>query len=255
MMRLSALEVSFRDGVLAGDTAVLGAFEPGELTEQKRLDVYRNNVFSNYRGALEAVYPAILSLAGDDYFRQAAHRYVQRYPSSSGDIHHYGQEFCDLLSSLPGAADLAYLPDVARLEWFIHEAFHAADRERLDLSRLQGIPSEDYPQLRFSLNPAARLLHSDYPIRRIWQVNLPDYQGDQRVDLSEGGETVLVMRRNFVMEVAPISAAEASTLMAFQRDDNFGDALNAALVIDPDFDVGSFLQRFVLDETIVDFRL
>lgn len=254
-MLLSALETSFRDGVLGGDPTVLAAFEPGELSEQKRLDIYRNNVFSNYRSALEAVYPVILRLVGTDYFRQAAHRYIQRYASVSGDIHHYGREFCELLASLPGAAELAYLPDVARLEWSIHEAFHAADNERLYPSRLQSIPAEDYPQLRFSLNPAARLLRSDYPIRRIWQVNLPDYQGDPRVDLGEGGEMLLVMRRNFVMQVEAIAAADAAALTSFQRGEMFGQALDAALSLDPDFDVGSFLKRFVLNETLVDFHV
>ena len=254
-MRLSALETNFRDGVLAGDLTVLAAFEPGRLTAQKRLDIYRNNVFSNYRNALEAVYPVILSLVGADFFRQAAHRYIQRYSSASGDIHHYGRDFCDLLASLPGAAELAYLPDVARLEWSIHAAFHAADHGRLDPSRLQGIAAEEYPRLRFSLNPAARLLRSDYPIRRIWQVNLPDYDGDRRVDLSEGGEWLLVMRRNFVMEVAAIAAADAAVLSAFQRAEIFGDAFDAAVAIDLNFDVGPFLQRFVLNETIVDFQL
>ena len=254
-MRLSALETRFRDGVLAGDESVLVAFEAGNLSEQKRLAIYRNNVFSNYRGALEAVYPAILSLVGAGYFRQAAHRYTQRYASISGDIHHYGRDFCELLASLPGAAELVYLPDVARLEWSIHAAFHAADHERLDLSRLQSVAAEDYPRLRFALNPAARLLRSDYPIRRIWQVNLPDYQGDQRVDLVEGGENLLVMRRNFVMEVEAIAMADAAALTAFQRNEMLGQALDVALAIDADFDVGSFLQRYVLNETIAEFRV
>jgi Putative DNA-binding domain len=254
-LKLSALETSFRDGVVAGDETVLAVFEPGNLSEQKRLNIYRNNVFSNYRGALEAVYPVILNLVGPDYFRQAAQRYVQRYPSFSGDIHHYGEKFSELLAGLPGAAELAYLPDVARLEWSIHEAFHAADHERLDPSRLQGIAPEDYPRLRFVLNPAARLLESDFPIRKIWQVNLPDYQGDQHVELSEGGECLLVMRRNFVMEVEAISSAEAAALGLFQHGEIFDQALDAALALDPKFDVSGFLQRFIADETIVDFVL
>ena len=254
-MKLAALETSFRDGILAGDETVLAAFERGNLSEQKRLNIYRNNVFSNYRSALAAVYPTILSLVGDDYFRQAAQRYVQRYPSFSGDIHHYGEKFSELLASLPGAADLAYLPDVARLEWTIHAAFHAADCERLDLSRLQAIAPEDYPRLRFVLNPAARVLKSDFPVRKIWQVNLPDYQGDQHVDLSEGGESLLVMRRNFVMEVEAISAADAAMVTSFQRNEKFERALAHALTLDPKFDVGEFLRRFIADETVVDFML
>ena len=253
-MQLSALETSFRDGVLAGDATVLVMFEAGNLSEQKRLDIYRNNVFSNYRSALEAVYPAILSLVGADYFRHAAYRYIERYPSVSGDIHHFGQDFSELLTSLPGAADLAYLPDVARLEWSVHEAFHAADHERIELSRFQSILPQDYAKLRFVLNPAARLLKSEFPIRRIWQVNLPDYQGDQHVDLSEGGEFLLVMRRSFVMEVEAVAVADAAALRTFQRDEMLEQALEAALAVDPDFDVGSFLQRFVRNETIVDFH-
>ena len=253
-MRLSALETSFRDGVLAGDATVLVMFEAGNLSEQKRLDIYRNNVFSNYRSALEAVYPAILSLVGADYFRHAAYRYIERYRSVSGDIHHYGQDFSELLTSLPGAAYLAYLPDVARLEWSVHEAFHAADHERFELSGLQSITPADYAKLRFVLNPAARLLKSEFPIRRIWQVNLPDYLGDQHVDLSEGGEFLLVMRRSFVMEVEAVATADAAALRSFQRDQMFDQALEAALAVDPDFDVGSFLQRFVRNETIVDFH-
>ena len=254
-MRLSALETQFRDGLLSDNEAILALFEGGNLTQRKRLDIYRNNVFSNYRSALEAVYPAILSLVGADYFRQAAQRYIERYPSGSGDIHHYGSNFCDLLASLPGAAELVYLPDVASLEWTVHSAFHAADHERLDLSRLQGVAAEDYPRLRFALNPAAGLLRSDYPIRRIWQVNLPNYQGDQRVDLAEGGENLLVMRRNFVMEVEAIATADAAALTAFQRNEMLGQALDVTLAIDADFDFGSFLQRYVLNETIAEFRV
>ena len=254
-MRLAALETSFRDGLFARDETILALIEAGNLTQRKRLDIYRNNVFSNYRSALEAVYPAILSLVGAEYFHQAAQRYAERDSSVSGDIHHYGDDFCDLLASLPGAEELAYLPDVARLEWFIHAAFHAAEYEHLDLSRLQGIAAEDYPRLRFLLNPAARLMHSDFPIRRIWQVNLPNYQGDQRVDLGEGGENLLVMRRNFAMEVDAIATADAAALTAFQRNEMLGQALDVALAIDADFDVSSFLQRYVLNETIAEFRV
>ncbi len=254
-MQLLALESGFRDGLLAGDDRVLGAIAPENLSEQKRLNIYRNNVFSNYRSALQAVYPAILSLVGADYFRQAALRYVKQFPSQSGDIHHYGEQFAELLASLPGAEDLAYLPDVAKLEWSIHAAFHAADAEPLDLRQLQSIAPENYDNIRFTLNPATRLLESSFPIQRIWQVNLPNYQGDQRVDLREGGGVVLVTRRNFVMEVENISAAESSMLNAFSDTNRFGDALERTLALDPSFDVARFLQRFVANETIADFTL
>ena len=254
-MQLSALEAAFRSGIIARDDAILGVFKAGNLSEKKRLEIYRNNVFSNYRSALESIYPAILSLVGVNYFRQAAQRYVEHFPSMSGDIHYYGENFSALLASLPGAADLAYLPDVARLEWSIHAAFHAADHAPLDLSRLQSIAPEEYGNLRFVLNPATRLLSSEFPIRRIWQVNLPEYVGDQRVDLSEGGEHLLVMRRNYVMEVEAISAADWAILRAFPANEKFVDALDVAIALDAEFDAGAFMQRYALNQTISDFNL
>ena len=254
-MQLSALEAAFRSGIIARDDAILAIFKAGNLSEKKRLEIYRNNVFSNYRNALESIYPAILNLVGADYFRQAAQRYVEHFPSSSGDIHYYGENFAALLASLPGAADLAYLPDVARLEWSIHAAFHATDHAPLDLSRLQSIAAAEYGNLRFVLNPATRLLRSEFPIRKIWQVNLPEYAGDQRVDLAEGGEHLLVMRRNFVTEIEAISAAEWAMLGAFSTNEKFVDALDVAIALNPAFDAGAFLQRYALNETIVDFSL
>ena len=57
------------------------------------------------------------------------------------------------------------------------------------------------------------------------------------------------------MEVEAIGSADAAVLASFQRDEMFGQALDAALASDADFDAGLFLQRYVLNETIVDFRL
>ena len=251
-MQLAQLEQCFLDAVMGRDPSVANAFHGGDISEKKRLAIYQNNVFSNYRSALEAIYPAVLRLVGEEYFYHATNRYIRNYPSSSGDIHHYGQEFADLLASLPGAVVLAYLPYMARLEWFIHEAFHAANHERLDLSRLQSVAPDDYGNLRFKLHPAARLMKSNFPVRRIWQVNQPDYCGEVTVDLSDCGEALLVMRRDFVVEVAGLSHGEFATLTAFSQGVAFGPAIELALAAEPDFDAGAFLQKHVLHSTLVD---
>ena len=68
--------------------------------------------------------------------------------------------------------------------------FYEADHPALDLERLTQVPPERYADLRFALHPACRLLRSAYPVRRIWQVSQPDYQGDQAVALDEGGDHI-----------------------------------------------------------------
>ena len=252
-VQLAQLEQHFLDGVMGRDASVANAFQAGDISAEKRLAIYHNNVFSNYRSALEAIYPAVTRLVGEEYFYHAAHRYIRSYSSRSGDIHHYGREFAELLAGLPGEAELAYLPDTARLEWFIHEAFHAANHERLDLSRLQSIAPVDYGNLRFKLHPAARLMQSDFPVRKIWQVNQPDYNGEIAVDLNQGGEALLIMRRDFVVEVAAISVGEFAIFSAFAKNIAFGDAVEVAIAAEPDFAPGAFLQTRVLDSTLVDF--
>ena len=253
-MQLAQLEQSFLDGVMDRDASVANSFQAGDISAEKRLAIYHNNVFSNYRSALEAIYPVVSRLVGEEYFYHAANRYIQNYPSTSGDIHHYGREFAELLAGLPGEAELAYLPDTARLEWFIHEAFHAANHERLDLSRLQGVAPEEYGNLRFKLHPAARLMQSDFPVCKIWQANQPDYNGEIAVDLNQGGEALLIMRRDFVVEVVTVSRSEFAILSAFSNGINFSDAVELALAAEPGFDPGEFLQEHVLNSTLIDIH-
>ena len=98
-------------------------------------------------------------------------------------------------------AQLAYLPDVARLEWAWHRAFHAADRAPLALERLAAVPPERYGQVRFRLHPSAQFIASDYPLLRIWEVNQPAYAGEA----ATGGSLIWLddERRGFLSHRGP----------------------------------------------------
>lgn len=220
-----------------------------------RLDVYRNNVFSNYRGALQAVYPVIERLVGTAFFRQACDRYIVAYPSGSGDLHDFGDQFAAFLTGYRPAAELVYLPDVARLEWQYHRVFHAAAHAPLALTRLASIAPDAYASLRFSLHPATALLRSAYPVLRIWHVNQPDYTGDERVDLGEGGDALLMTRADFVVTVARVPAAEYEFLAAFHNGAQLAQALDAALESDAEFDLQAILAKHVSAGVIVDFAV
>lgn len=224
------------------------------LAPTRRLDVYRNNVLSNYISALEAVYPVIVKLVGDEFFRHVARQFSGHYPSSSGDIHHFGREFGDFLAEFPGTVDLAYLPDVARLEWAIHQAFHAANDSALDLTRMQALAPQQYEKLVFHLSASAHLLRSAFPVRRIWEVNQADVV-NETVDLDAGGENLLIIRRGFEVYLEPLAAAEFEFLHRCNRGERFGSALEAAVVIDGNVGPGAMLQKLVLIGAIVDFSV
>ena len=87
--------------------------------------VYRASVLSNFRAALAATYPVVRRLVGEAFFDEAARRFALANASRSGDLNEYGTEFPEFLAVYPHAASMAYLPDLARLEWARHECGQA----------------------------------------------------------------------------------------------------------------------------------
>lgn len=256
MPSLREVQSEFLRGIFeSGDCAIAAEIRGAGLSGEERLAIYRNNVFANLRSALQAVYPVVLRLVGEEFFNHAANGYICAYSSPSGDIHDFGAQFPEFLAKFPGAAELVYLPDTARLEWLVHEAFHEQDHRPLSLERLAKVAAEDYQKLRFKLHPACRLFFSAYPVHRIWQVNQPEYNGDDSVDLSEGAVKLLVRRQGFVIEIAPLGMAEYALLAAIADGESFSSNVERALQAEPGFDPGAFLQKHVAQETIVDFEL
>lgn len=226
---------------------------PAGVSETRRLDVYRNNVYSNLRGALQAVYPVVERLVGAPFFKHAADLFIAAHPSLSGDIHDFGQEFAHFLSDYPHAASLAYLPDVARLEWLYHRVFHAAEHEPLDLSRLSTIAPAVYPRLRFALHPASALLDSAFPVLRIWQVNQDDYQGEMQVDLAGAPVQLVLSRRDQIVTIEEVAPPVFALLAGFARGAALESTVDAALALDPEFDLQRTLAQLIQGGILADF--
>lgn len=254
--RLSELQRRFARGIFGtAEAALLAAIRPGRFPPERLLGVYRNNVFEKLTEALGAIYPVVERLVGTGFFRYTANEYLRRHPPASGTLLDFGHRFADFLAAFPPAAGLAYLPDVARLEWAWHEAFHAADHAPFDLARLAGVAADRYGTLRFTLHPSARLIASPYPIHRIWQVNQPDWPGDQTVALAEGGVQLLVIRRGLEVEIEPCRTGEYTWLERLAAGGTLGEATQAALAAEPGFDLQACLCRHVRLATIVDCDL
>lgn len=247
--RFSAAAI-FGDPAAAISIGVVG----GSLSPAERLGVYRNNILGNYRKVLAATYPVVRRLVGFAFFDAASDQFVREHPSPRGDVNRYGAEFADFLLSYGPARALAYLPDVARLEWAIDQANIAADALPLDFGALAAVDPQRLPELRFALHPSARLIASPFPILRIWQTNQPSYEGDDRVDLGEGGDTLLVLRTSSGIAVEPVGVAEHAFLGALAANASLSQAAVRAAELDARFDLASILQNHVVNRTIVAFR-
>ena len=173
-----------------------------------RLDIYRNTFVTGVTKALRLSYPAVDRLVGNDFFDGAALLFIAQHPPCAAYLDDYGADFPQFLRGFQPAASLEYLPDVARLEWAINRAIHAADAEPLDLARLEALPPEDQVRVCFAPHPSIALLCADYPVDVIWRGVL---DGDDTalagVDLKAGPVYLLVERRATGVEVSRLDAA------------------------------------------------
>jgi hypothetical protein len=184
-----------------------------------RLRVHRETTLGALCAALEATYPVCARLVGTEFFAAAARRFAHEVASRSPDLCDYGVELADWLAAFEPAKSLAYLPDVARLEWALHRARHAAPAESPDLARLRVDP-----ELRLRAAPGTALLASPFPIDRIWQTNQPGFTGEVLVCLDEGGVELVVGREPGGAALWRVTREELDVLAALAAGRSLAEA-------------------------------
>lgn len=211
------------------------------------LAAYRSNVFGNWSQALAGAYPIVRKIVGEGFFGGLAREYARAHPSVSGDLNEYGAQLAEFVAAFPHTRDLPYLSDVARMEWLAHRAYYAADPRPLE----REVFNTAFPEaVRLALAPACALLASNWPLARIWTVHQDDYQGEFDVDLRAGADTILVHRPKWRAQVRSLAPGDYRFLNSVQKRRTLGEALEAAVAEDPDFDPSLALARWVDAEVI-----
>jgi hypothetical protein len=203
----------------------------------RRFAVYRNNVAVALIGALEARYPVVRRLVGDDFSRGMAGAFVAAEKPRSPALMLYGDGFPAFVASFPPAGAIPFLADVARLENAWVEAYHAAEADPLGLDALAAIAPDGLEALRFRPHPAARLLSFAHPAASIWAAS--QSADEPRRPEVWAAEEALVARPDtdvFVRVLPPGGFAFAAALFSGAT---LGEA--ATIAAADDFDPGAHL--------------
>lgn len=229
MSSLRELQAAIADSVLHGtDRAPETLIRADGLGAGRRLQVYRNNTFGSLTAALKDTFPIVCRLVDERFFAYAAHDYIRAHPPTAPRLAEYGGGFADFLAAFEPARHLTYLPDVARLEWAVNGAYHAADAPRLDPARIAALPQERYAALRFAAHPSCRLFASEFPVDRIWQAHQPDGDLDTPIDLASGGCRLLIDRHDGDIRFLALDAAGFALARALVDGCTLQDAYEAA---------------------------
>jgi hypothetical protein len=258
MPALPELQRRFGAALTVGDDAAIVPFvHAAGIDPARRIAIYRNNWRENFLATLAATYPVIKRLVGDAYFRQLARDFQALHPSQCGNLQQLGAPLAAYLRQRFAGTEYAYFADVARLEWAYQEVLTAAEQGPLDVGSLRLVPDACWPQLRFSLHPAARLVRSEFPVLRIWSAHQPGADGaaiDRTViSLDAGGDCLLLHRTSSHVEMRRLARAEFALLERLAGGESLAAAASHACTCDAEFDLTQALLRNVSLGVLADF--
>lgn len=198
-----------------------GLVNPDGTGATKRFDVYRNNVAVSLSDALEAAFPVIRKLVGDQFFRAMAGVYLRKHPPTSPLMMFYGGAMPQFLRRFEPAQTLPYLPDIATVELAMRYAYHAADATPIDGQALAALAPDALMQARLRIAPALQTIVSDYPIHAIYLANT---QANAPKPVMQA-ESIVITRAEFDPQIHLINAAGANCIAALQDAQPLGQAM------------------------------
>ncbi|WP_323143870.1 MNIO family bufferin maturase [Massilia phyllosphaerae] len=232
-------------GAALFDARLDGALASRLKGGSRGLGIYRGNLHANWRRALAASHPVLRQLVGAEFFDALALVYGRAQPSNDPDLNRLGAGLAAFLEGFAPAATYPWLPDMARLEWLVHDSFYAPDAPPLPhpSAALAGLDPDAFEACRARLHPSLRLYASAWAAPALWHAHQP--QGPAFPEVLARPAHVLVWRPHSQAEVWDSGAAEIAALGRLAAGDSFGAALDAAFDLDADFDVAVHLKRWL----------
>jgi hypothetical protein len=227
------------DAGLAGEA---GAQVKGEAVDE-RIGIYRGNLVSSWDKALSAAYPVVRQLVGAEFFTALARAYGKAWPSQDPDLNCFGANFATFLAGFEHTADYPYLPGMARLEWSLHTAYYAPDAPALDASRLSALSPDDLENARFIPHPAMRLEQAEWAVAQLWLAH--QNGGMPFPEQMHADSFALVVRPRWQPRLLTLSGAAFAALSELAAGKTFGEALDAALALEEDFDAATHLKQWL----------
>ncbi|MEM8593085.1 MAG: putative DNA-binding domain-containing protein [Pseudomonadota bacterium] len=224
---MSVAQDQLTQAILAPDLPVPEGLSDGQgRAATKRFAVYRNNVAVSLTEALIAAFPTIHGLVGDEFFRAMAGVFLRQHPPTSPLMMFYGSQMPGFLFQFEPVAHLPYLPDVARIELSLREAYHAEDAEPLAPESL-ALEPDALMATRFEFAPAVRIIRSRFPAYSIWKM----HRGGPKPAAKP--QDVLISRPKFDPEVDLLLPGAADFLEALMAGATIANALEKASDLNP----------------------
>lgn len=167
MSQLHNIQAAFIHDIYHNDQTSSVFLDQSQYNSLARLAIYRNNLQLNLHENLQSTYPVTEQLLGSAFFKQSTQQYIANYPLQQGNLSQFGHAFSAFLSTRATLNNMAYIAEIAELEWAYFQATIANNSLPLDFERLNlDIRHSDYV---LTPHPATRCVYNRYNSVEIWQ--------------------------------------------------------------------------------------
>lgn len=223
----------------------------------RRLARYGDALRQRRERSLVLVFPVLAGLVGELFFGRLSNAYGGMYPSRNGDLARFGVDLATFIDAWPAARKLAWLADLARLEWSLHEVHGAPDARPLAADDLRDADPADVDSWPLRLHPAAVPHASDWRTVDLWRAGKFPRQ-DALAPTLQGATHAIVHRDVWTPTVREVAPPEWAGLSALARVATLGEALLAAQAVHErgassavPFDAGALFSRWMSDGLLV----
>jgi hypothetical protein len=223
---LQATQSALQAHILDGDDAIASLVEGDERAPiEFRLGVYSEAYHLRLIEALQANFPVLHRVLGDESFARLAQQYLAVNPSRHYSIRWFGHRLAEYLSQADEYCAQRWLSELAGWEWAVAHAFDAADSPLLELSQVAALDASQWPNLPLRAHPSVQVVSVTTNVAELasayaQNTELPTLQP---LDAKSSAATQwLIWRQDLIVKYRPLSAIEAASMTTVQRGVTFG---------------------------------
>ncbi|MDO8345902.1 MAG: putative DNA-binding domain-containing protein [Cellvibrio sp.] len=219
--------------------------------------VYQRNRWAQAERALAISFPTLAKLLGEGFGR-LSREFLLVCPNQFSDWGEWGEAFPDFIAAQVSTSHLAYLPETALLDWYIHIAGRAKNVELVteSISLLSELNPAD---VGAKFNTHIRFIWTHYPAFEIWKMHQADADfsswsekaREKLHKLNSSPQCLLISRRHWLATPTPIRDSEYKFMSSLLRGNSLLSALNE--LHDTDFDFSVWLSNALSNGWVTEF--
>lgn len=214
-----------------------------QTEHQARLAIYKNNIYQSLSQSLKDLYPSVVNSCGEEFFEALCKVFITRHPPTHRSLLFYGEALPTFLQNFEHTQNYPYLSDLALIDFYRHQSFHAQDQVALTHQEIQNLSIETFSQSKLKFVDSLKMISSQWKVFNLWQISMDSKKDtikeeslEAEIDI-DGKEYILIYRddqhtqniKKFHIHTLEINESLYALMIKLQEGSILIDALEECL--------------------------